>query len=280
MLAPVLPPELECAIFEFAAWHDRATTLKLVFVARRVHIWIGPLRWRVLVLSETISLRDLLQNMPPDGSTHIRHLALAGASASLAETEQFLSMCPNITNISLWSGDLISPRVLRQLHEPTKLTHLSTDLTQFRQENRDSALGEAQLTPLRTVSHLELFGERPSPTILPIFRLLPALTHLAFAGRIYAPEVFKAVLQACDDSLRLLVFICEDRDLTVEGPDHQQLAIAVAEEEIADSRFCIVEWFDFTEDWVLGAWGGRDFWSRAEERSAMRARALQNGSAA
>ncbi|KAJ7058902.1 hypothetical protein C8F01DRAFT_1371055 [Mycena amicta] len=276
MLTPVLPPELECTIFELAAWHDRATTLKLVFVARRVHIWIGPLRWRVLVLSETVSL----QNMPPDGSTHIRHLALAGVSASPAETEKFLSKCPNITNISLWSGD-ITPSGLRQLHQPTKLTHLSTNLTHLLQENSDSALVQAQLAPLRTVSHLELFGERPTPTILPIiFRLLPALTHLAFAEGMYAPEVFKAVLQAGDASLRLLVVICEDRNLNVVGPGYQPLAMAVAEEEMADSRFCVVECFDYTEDWVLGAWGGRDFWSRAEERSAMRARALQNGSAA
>ncbi|KAJ7058907.1 hypothetical protein C8F01DRAFT_1255322 [Mycena amicta] len=163
MLTPVLPPELECTIFELAAWHDRATTLKLVFVARRVHIWIGPLRWRVLVLSETVSL----QNMPPDGSTHIRHLALAGVSASPAETEKFLSKCPNITNISLWSGD-ITPSGLRQLHQPTKLTHLSTNLTHLLQENSDSALVQAQLAPLlsyRTCLHQYRMRE-PSVGIL------------------------------------------------------------------------------------------------------------------
>ena len=39
-----------------------------------------------------------------------------------------------------------------------------------------------------------------------------------------------------------------------------------AEGQIADPRFCVVKCDEFKDDWLEGAWGGDDFWTRAEER--------------
>ncbi|KAJ7058901.1 hypothetical protein C8F01DRAFT_1147473 [Mycena amicta] len=269
MLTPILPPELERIIFELSAWQDRATALKLLVVARRAHIWIEPLFWKVILLDTKATLGHLL---PSNGPAHIKDLAVNAESiVSLAETNQLLSVCPNITNLALWTVNIL-PDLGTELQQPTKLTRLSINISLL--DNAD--LGPAHFAPLLNVSHFEVYGKAASLALLSIFRALPALTHLAFAGRIYTPEVFKAVLQACDDSLRLLVFIFEDSSHFAVAPGAGDISMAVAEEEIADSRFCVVECLDPIADWLLGAWGGRDFWCRGEERVAERARARQN----
>ncbi|KAJ7058896.1 hypothetical protein C8F01DRAFT_1026877 [Mycena amicta] len=273
MPRPVLPPELERMIFELAAWQDRATTLKLVLVARRAHIWIEPLLWKVILLNTRATLGHLLTTMPSNGPAHIKDLARSAESVSLAETNQLLSVCPNITNLALWIGDIL-PDFVAELQQPTKLTRLSINLALL----GNSDLGPAHFSPLLNVSHLEVFGETPSLALLPIFCALPALTHLAFGESEYAPELFKTIFEARNDTLLLLVVVCERRDHSLSSPDAEDsdISMAVAEEEITDSRFCVVECLDPIEDWLLGAWGGRDFWCRAEERVAERARAAQN----
>jgi hypothetical protein len=35
--------------------------------------------------------------------------------------------------------------------------------------------------------------------------------------------------------------------------------------QITDPRFCMIPCQFFENDWELGAWGGSDFWSRADE---------------
>ncbi|KAJ7058906.1 hypothetical protein C8F01DRAFT_1371058 [Mycena amicta] len=224
MLTPVLPPELERLIFELVAWHDRATTLKLVLVARRAHIWIEPLLWKVLVLGTYTSVRNLLGTIPSNGPAHIQHLTLM-ASTSLAETKQLLSICSNITNLSLWTAEVhVLSDLLRELQQPTKLARLSIEIS----------LLDIQCAPLLTVTHLELevLGDISSLALLPIFCALPALTHLAFAGE-YAPELCKRILQACNDTLHLLVVVCERRDHVVLYPNDEEIAMAV-EERVAE----------------------------------------------
>ncbi|KAJ7058923.1 hypothetical protein C8F01DRAFT_1147529 [Mycena amicta] len=269
MLTPVLPPELERMIFELAAWHDRATALKLLLVARRAHIWIEPLLWKVLIIRPSTSVLRLRDTTLSKGAVRIQNLVFT-ASVSLAETRQLLSISPNITNLALWTSDILRD-LLTKLQQITKLTRLSLNISRL----DISDLGPAHFAPLLKVSHLEVFGKAATLALLPIFCALPALTHLAFGESEYAPELFKTVLEAHKDTLRVLV-VCESRDHFLSGPQAEDISIAVAEEEITDSRFCVVESFDPTEDWLLGAWGGRDFWCRAEERVAERARARQN----
>ncbi|KAJ7171281.1 hypothetical protein C8R46DRAFT_183749 [Mycena filopes] len=54
-----LPPELERAIFELAAWHHPETRFTLILVAKKVCIWIEPEIYHVLLASSGYKERIL-----------------------------------------------------------------------------------------------------------------------------------------------------------------------------------------------------------------------------
>ncbi|KAJ7058932.1 hypothetical protein C8F01DRAFT_1147575, partial [Mycena amicta] len=263
--SPFLPPELERIIFELAAWNDRRTTRSLLLVAHRVWIWTEPLLYRV-ILFDGHPLRRLLGISSARSRSHIHHLALANAHISLEDGKDLVSTCPNITNLAVWSGHIN----LAVMHSLTQLTRLSISPAGLF-PGLDTALSPEQLlTPFPVLSHLEVFGSERF-AFYSLLNCVPALTHLAFAPDDCNAELVHSALRICNNSIRVVVALTHDLQARIPRE---------VEEEIDDPRFCVVECTYYKADWIFGAWGGRDFWCRAEERLDEMARARQNSLAA
>ncbi|KAJ7923595.1 hypothetical protein B0H13DRAFT_1602381 [Mycena leptocephala] len=150
---PVLPAELEREVFETAALIYPEIIPTLLRVARRVHIWIEPLLFRVLrvVSANRDMVLTLLNSRPPEFCHAVRHLGLEDG-CSLDEGRQLLSLCKNVINFS--SNYFFT--------HPTLLP----------------ILAEMRVEQLSLTLH-ELFGTEPIDLIHTLFR---SLTHLDTFG--------------------------------------------------------------------------------------------------
>ncbi|KAF7304418.1 hypothetical protein HMN09_00843900 [Mycena chlorophos] len=286
--AVALPPELERHIFELAAWGDMPMTLLLCRVARRVHIWIGPLRYRVIHLPGDIELDKLLRHLEeyPQAAQHVLHLAFQDQKG--LPPGHVLSMFPNLVDLGMWCGST-TPADLPQVCMLQNLTHLSVSLKALLAErdvsgdNPDMATGshgsdsELSLAGLTRLTHLELIGDVPHP-LIPILKTLPRLTHLSFFD-IYFPDIILEALDVFRDTLRLLVVVHQDEEeLYVPQSPHNNAGAthpAEAQARSDDPRFVVLHLDcagNFEEAWNKGAWDGQDYWRRAEETVASRVR--------
>ncbi|KAF7304549.1 hypothetical protein HMN09_00857600 [Mycena chlorophos] len=165
---PRLPPELERVIFEFAAWGDRRATLKLLLVARRVHVWLEPLVHRVLIF-EDLDDAVVARLLNPKYGPWVQALA-----SNHGPWEQILGSCSNITDLCIWSGSDDAQTGLQALRLlKGNLRRLSLNGATF-----EAPLEAAQLDWLRCLTHLEMFGFAPAEVVNTLGEL-PCLTHFA-----------------------------------------------------------------------------------------------------
>ncbi|KAJ7060026.1 hypothetical protein C8F01DRAFT_1294376 [Mycena amicta] len=280
---PVFPPELERIIFELAAWDDKDMMKSLLCVARRVRIWIQPLVHRVYIVSISDStslsrLQTLVGERPTRAKKDVLCLGVPSTigNFSRAVIQPILSACTNIIDLGLWTAD-VYPKLLRDMQQLISLTRLSIDLLGlFGGENHFTLPPQGLLAPLSRVTHLDIITPTSDPSVSPklldVLRspAFPALTHVAFTD---FPEFIDDVLSIPERKATLrLVVIC----LEVTDDVHEDEDDARWEEKIKDPRFCVVRYEDFLKDWEIGAWGGRDFWARAEERVAERRATLKS----
>ncbi|KAJ7059941.1 hypothetical protein C8F01DRAFT_1143512 [Mycena amicta] len=245
---PAFPPELERVIFELAAWDDRDMMKSLLCVARRVRIWIQPLVHRVYIVSTSDSTSlSRLQTLVGERPTRAKKDVFTIGNFSRAVIQPILSACTNIIDLGLWTAD-----------------------------NHFTLPPQGLLAPLSRVTHLDIITPTSNPSVSPklldVLRspAFPALTHVAFTD---FPEFIDDVLSIPERkaTLRLVVICLEVTDYLSKDED-----VARREEEIKDPRFCVARYEDFLRDWEIGAWGGRDFWARAEERVADRRATLKS----
>ncbi|KAJ7062172.1 hypothetical protein C8F01DRAFT_1136754 [Mycena amicta] len=277
MTPPRLPLELERIIFELAAWNRSSMSWQLIRVARRVKIWIEPLIYRVSLISNDADLQRL-QRLLHDheqstyAKKHLHHLALS-TNVSRAAIKEILSVCTNITDLALWTGDTY-PALLDEMQALDKLTPALFDGPRgFQLPTKDSE----QFRPFASLTHLDVFSSQPS-TLIPFLNMLPALTHLSFTDD-YAPRAITTILSTCERLRILMLLSTGDRFMTVydsDTPRSTPTAVSdfvaeAAEEEIDDPRFCVLSCGEFRDDWLVGAWDGSDVWARGEERVATRA---------
>ncbi|KAF8173170.1 hypothetical protein K438DRAFT_1940237 [Mycena galopus ATCC 62051] len=252
-----LPPELERVIFELVAWNFPETITTLILVAKRVCIWIESELYRVLLITgpgSTDRLMRMMDSKPPIFlQKHVQHLALSSA-ISRADVTRVLSTCTNICDLTLWTGSTY-PELLADLRNLTNLQHLSVNLFELFRENRQFQLPRVGELPFAHLTHLDVFSIMPEE-LWPFFGMLPRLTHLSFSDN-YHPELVQTVLDTCA-ALELVVAVwTHDSDTDPDDVVHDA-------SEISDPRFCIISCRGYESDWEEGAWGGIDFWYRAE----------------
>ncbi|KAJ7062153.1 hypothetical protein C8F01DRAFT_1082701 [Mycena amicta] len=282
---PNLPRELERPIFELAAWNDRKTIQSLIFVARRVHIWIEPLLHRVTLLSTDTAVhrfQAFLDRRPADAQTYTQHLAIRESSLQRDLITHILSVCTNITDFAFWTGATY-PELLDAMQPLTCLKRVSINLFTLllHHPHVDCQSFElrspAVLAPFRMVSHMQVLGAIPE-RMVPVFSMLPSLTHLAFTGDAGATAVSN-VLTTCGNLTLLVVVYADDaRHKRWFGALSHPAGPGEALWHVLDPRFCVdsVGLNSCLEDsWELGTWGGRDFWCRAEEIVAARSQAQE-----
>ncbi|KAJ7053168.1 hypothetical protein C8F01DRAFT_1167683 [Mycena amicta] len=273
---PKLPPELECAIFQLAAYATPDILPSLMVVARRVKEWIEPLLYRTIMfqsyirdsrslapvyrLDDLASLAARQSNPPPFLSVHNCMICVLEADEALTVLEAI----PAVQNVFMSvSGKL---RTKEQPLPPQfmnlPLRHLYGDLEDF--------VALKNLDPLEhrcfvNLTHLELFMEpsawgndiTPWPesrTSWGFITRLPCLTHIAFDTTPSEP-VLEFLLSNCGLLQCMVIFN--------DGGWRVQYTHAIT----ADSRFVVMQPMSLHEyilDWKEGTVTGEDYWARAE----------------
>ncbi|KAJ6546092.1 hypothetical protein DFH09DRAFT_653706 [Mycena vulgaris] len=262
-----LPLELERHVFELAAQSDRPTILHLLRVAHRVHLWIAPLLYTVLVLTNpdrTSVILDAVAAKPaPFLAATVRHVLVYSSkhSLSLDAIEGFIASCSGIVNLSLTMPGT-GPRLLPLLGG-MHLQRLGVDLGElFAKEDGNDEDPTVDLGhPLfASITHLDVFDElapddEHDPDWLTGLAALPALTHLSFSSLVN-PETLERILKA---STRIQILV-----VTFAALEADVAREFVRELDVHDPRLVVTTYKEYFADWEQGARGGDDIWVRAE----------------
>ncbi|KAJ7234667.1 hypothetical protein C8J57DRAFT_1379939 [Mycena rebaudengoi] len=168
----VLPAELERTVFEAAAALDYKNISRLVLVARRVHTWLKPFLYHVLVYRGPIHHRMDAHEL---FGTLVRHLILSFHSFVI-DTAKILAVCSGVQSLACYCA--VDPSCLRHLAlmRPLRLCIHAVDL--FAGPPRFSHALFARTTHLQLQDNDLWAFDGVSWASL---RALPCLTHLAFS---------------------------------------------------------------------------------------------------
>ncbi|KAJ6482303.1 hypothetical protein C8R47DRAFT_581342 [Mycena vitilis] len=265
-LAPVLPSDLEHVIFEVAAFLWPRSIPKFMLVAWRVKIWVEPLLYRTIILSDeaddlakcndegtsplamnSSTFLSLLRTKPPSFLCNsVRQLHIS--DIDLTAADEVLSACHKVDNLWLAVDVRAAPTTFNM---PSKRLHCALHAL--------FGTGAIDFTQRRfaSVTHLEIF-DVPARIDLEVWSALsglPYLTHLAFNNDDYLPMCL--TLLRTWSSLHVLVLLLR-RDLEN------------AHRLVEDCRVVAMPRDEFLVDWIKGAYTGNDYWSRAEDFVAKR----------
>ncbi|KAJ7060811.1 hypothetical protein C8F01DRAFT_1140975 [Mycena amicta] len=266
---PILPPELECSIFEMAALSQPTCIPQLVLVAKRVKQWTEPLLYRTLVFPtgefppikgipecDMKIFRRIVKTKGPE-FLHSAVKNIMAPALRASGIRKILTACTGVENLyHIWldnnfllavspsqsseDGEEPSPPPLRHLH-----FHLHSFYTDF-----------ACLPSLVHLTHLELVGglrgEPHSPPAEGYRRILtlPSLTHLALND--HPSYELCAEILLPNTTLEAFVFLISYED----PPEPCPLT--------DDPRFIVMVVPEYCDDWQYGCLTGDDYWSRAD----------------
>ncbi|KAK7038503.1 hypothetical protein R3P38DRAFT_2906271, partial [Favolaschia claudopus] len=254
MTQPSFPPELEREIFETTAVRDPNCIPTLLLVCRRAKIWIHPLLYRVLSLSSPEAeggptFLAFNSQSPTFLRNVVRHISLF--EVSIRSCEDLLKKCTGTIDLSL---DMeLDPEFLISLNM-TRLQRLAI--------TAPSSAVPINWNWASSLTHLDVFQGSGFAGLTSWDKWrgiasLPSLTHLAVS-----PVIADVVLPRAIEELphlRLLV--------VTNYPWGRDEGISFAENKITvrDLRIVVIVLETrYEEDWKKGAWGGDDFWVRAE----------------
>ncbi|KAJ7616134.1 hypothetical protein FB45DRAFT_237817 [Roridomyces roridus] len=260
-----LPPELEREIFELAVQSDPLSVLQLMLVAWRVHEWVKPFLYCVILLLGA-AVKDVSSypwesfsrylSIPPSIlQQSVKHLCIRMAPQNV--TEYVLSAASGVEN--LWVATRLEEssegRLLAALPNVRRL-HCSFSLIL-------AAVAVGTTPPVFSrLTHLEIF-EQVDPEISDGLALIPNLTHLAMDDADVDAPLLLDFLERCK-SLRVLIM------LSVSGRPHLDLDDEGMDQLVKDPRFLQMSCREYIADWKIGALTGVDYWSRADDFVARR----------
>ncbi|TFK61077.1 hypothetical protein BDN72DRAFT_965387 [Pluteus cervinus] len=263
---PVFPPELEELIFALALQDNLDIAGTLLFVAKRVHDWVFPHFYRVVIFQyarEThtphrkLSLRSLIDN-----GKHVHHLLLHNGAPGLEDKfSTCIERCPNLRSLALWISDNpYSPELVQSLLR-LQLEYLSFDIHGF------TAALKKQGTPpvpFPTVTHVEIIGSIPivDPRLIKVY--FPALTHLAITSLGRTPvTILQDALDIFGDQLKVAIWYLWRYGEGESPPSVNR--ISKENDMIDDPRFVVVSYgSSFVDTWHEGVKGGLGIWKAAE----------------
>ncbi|KAJ6550165.1 hypothetical protein B0H19DRAFT_186779 [Mycena capillaripes] len=276
LLEPRLPPELERAIFEIAAFDWPTTIPTLALIAWRVKNWVEPLLYRTLwlatgprlpragqrrgfpVVPAPILLKAITNKPPAFLASAVKSLFISHIGDIDPSTiEYFLTACTGVTN--LCTRRPLEPH-LRALGDMTRLHRLAVDVT-----NLFSSHATDFTHPLfRNLTHLELldFPARPdaSDALCAGLSLIPNLTHVAFSGALLCytlePSSMQPLLNTTCTQLQCIV--CLSPYAYLDNADEMEGVRPLS----TDDRFVYIGRTDM--GWPRGVQTGEDYWELAE----------------
>ncbi|KAJ7273942.1 hypothetical protein C8J57DRAFT_1714911 [Mycena rebaudengoi] len=266
----ILPPELECAVFETAALMDYKNIPTLLRVAQPFHTWLQPLLYRVIVWARP-GTDVSWHRMPPlwpdelaparTAPLHVRHLVLYSMGISTTQVKNLLAVCTGVRNLVFY-GFATDPSFIPYIDRIRPLM-LGLNAAELFAGPPDFA------HPLFTnVTHLDLWDTDSFPAYSEdswrSLALLPCMTHLLFYLDFYLEEDVPVrhlhILLSDSKLLRALIIMWVNWDVYEEVCKN-----AGAKYPTNDVRFVMTLSNNFLSDWIGGAWGRADLWDRADE---------------
>ncbi|KAJ7607283.1 hypothetical protein DFH06DRAFT_1018613, partial [Mycena polygramma] len=253
---------LKRAVFETAALMHNGEIPTLLRVARRVLIWIEPLLYRVLRVSNLKASRvhallKAIESKPADFFHKcVHHLSLE--YITMANALRILGVCTGVLDLAL-AGHLASPDILPVL-APMPLQRVSTYLgVLFGGANN---LAHPTFTCVTHLNAMDLDDDGETGILAPL-PALPALTHLAL-GRVVRPHAVQAFLQKRPHlELALSLWLPSEQD------DFESAQVP----HVLDVRFvtaCCPR--DYWANWEASAKGLPNLWSLGDDFVARKRR--------
>ncbi|KAJ7493005.1 hypothetical protein B0H11DRAFT_2228333 [Mycena galericulata] len=260
---PRLPPELEHAIFEISALSWPIAIPNLMLVAQRVKIWVEPILYRIVFLSDgeappvegfprftSETFLQAIDRKPPEFFKYaVRYLFLYDPE-EVRTLDSILAACTGIASLFALSG---LAGHLSALNALDSLRHLAVNIVDLFGPNPTGCF----VQPLfYNITHLELldFPSEHLPDAAASLSLIPHLTHFAFGESILCGGLCD-VLHSCAHLaciVLLLVDPMDSGDIRAAGP------------LLEDVIFVVIYQLDFKVDWLHRASGGRDHWALAD----------------
>ncbi|CAA7260783.1 unnamed protein product [Cyclocybe aegerita] len=258
-----LPYDLERMIFEMAAREGGdQVVMHLMLVAKCVCDWVRPELYRIFT---QVSDREMdtfpRPDMNLDDVGRFAYHLIIGGSRTSDEISRFLTACPNVYNLAIWSTEPIVD-FLPQL----RLLPLRRLSANFRTLSDDEWL-EPPFCNLEYIDVVRMRGHCWEDWN--VLATLPRLTHIA-VNSIVELQVIHNLLSECRH-LKSLVLLANTVNWSFS--DAQELA------GIRDDRLVLLEdtpACDNLMDWRLGARGKGDFWRYAEQISFARRAKLES----
>ncbi|KAG7448644.1 uncharacterized protein BT62DRAFT_929731 [Guyanagaster necrorhizus] len=188
---PLLPLELEWEIFELTARVYPAEAPGLLLIARRVHSWIEPILYEIVVLGGESPMMDrgshckflqMVDSKPTEFFGRVVKRLCLTYHAHNESAMHLLHQCTGMISLACWSPTIVSPSSLDSIASLRFLRHLSIPVTYFMDipiSNDPTCNWHCRLTHLEIIipavqlHHLQLaMAER--------LLALPSLTHLGF----------------------------------------------------------------------------------------------------
>ncbi|KAJ7253164.1 hypothetical protein C8J57DRAFT_1722552 [Mycena rebaudengoi] len=274
----ILPPELERAVFEDAAFLDYKSIPRLVLVAHRFYIWLEPLLYHVLVcrggpVSRTIPrrLRDIMNGTSP-GSTdfvqrHVRRLAF---TRQFLEIPKMLSVCSGATDLAFFTP--VEPSFMPHL-DRIRPTRLRINISQLFDGSADFSR-----TMFTNITHLACTDSTiPHDDSWKSLASLQCLTHLSFHRYRYDQyddniDFLHAVLTQCRRLHALILFLPPHE--FISAVDKYEYQSSDPELPLHDIRFVVTSCArgEARDRWVAGAWECADVWVQADYFIRMKVR--------
>ncbi|KAJ7719281.1 hypothetical protein B0H16DRAFT_1571743 [Mycena metata] len=262
---PVFSADIEREIFETTAFLYPQSIGRLLLVARRVLMWIDPLRYRVVsicgpdrdVRTDQLfrhsldAFSNLYRAKPAMFHNHIRHLCFRDYQ-KVSDITSVLSACSFTTNLLLF---FIGSPIHLPLLNAMPLRRLSVLLQLLFPSPAEK---DFTLPLFANITHLDIFYYISEPwESWSKLAKIPHLSHLSIHDHYISNAICQGILKHCR-SLQVLANVFTTRDtLRKQAPKRAPLA--------ADPRFVMMLLSDFLGDWENGAHGGEDYWDRAEE---------------
>ncbi|KAJ7741788.1 hypothetical protein DFH07DRAFT_750830, partial [Mycena maculata] len=270
---PTLPPELERTIFEVSALSRPTTIPNLMLVAQRVKIWVEPLLYHGILLSDQdprvigfpgftldIVLRAIDEKPPGFLKYAVKHLFLdlyrgSGSGQRMAPyLDTIFKACTGITSLVAWAGVNDNLSTLASLDS---LHRLSIDMQEVFETNPQNCFAH----PLfRNITHLEING-CPHDEFTGI-ALIPHLTHFAFSD-VGLCAVLRPAFHSCA-RLICIILVSEAAEARIDASMNSVQPL------LEDGRFVAISQGDFWEDWYRGAYMANDYWALADAFLAAR----------
>ncbi|KAJ7699024.1 hypothetical protein B0H17DRAFT_1196610 [Mycena rosella] len=254
---PVLPPELERAIFELAAHTDPKAIPTLLLLAQRVRIWLEPLLYRVLQLGTggaeyTGMILEAIKTKPaPFLVSNVQNVLLHPCAG--LNWVSLLESCPGIVNLVLL-GSVACPSLLPLLGS-MHVQRLTGSLARL--FGRKTAV-DWEHPLFGSVTHIYLLDwiTMEEEIWMKHLSTLPALTHLAFTR----PDHSNLLRNILGVSPRLQVLLVLFHSQEAGGA-----SLFLDEIDFSDVRLVVGMYVDdYFADWERGARGGEDIWIRAD----------------